>query len=100
MITQNTGLISEDPMGFVVFGVTGDLTRRKLIPALYELIVSGRLQAPLYIIGFARRDWSNETLRQTLREGVEKFSRTSPVNETVLEDILSRAHYIQSTFDN
>ncbi len=56
-------------IAFVIFGVTGDLTRRKLIPALYELLLSNRLAAPIYIVGFARRDWSDEYLKQVLRKG-------------------------------
>ncbi len=88
------------PVAFVVFGVTGDLTRRKLIPALYELKLSGRLDMPLHIIGFARRDWSDETLRDTLREGIEEFARTQPIDEEVAEDLLSRARYVRATFDD
>jgi glucose-6-phosphate 1-dehydrogenase len=100
MISHNAGLSGNEPVGFVVFGVTGDLTRRKLIPALYELMLSGRLDVPLYIIGFARRDWSDDKLRQVLRDGVMEFARTTPVNEKVLEELLSRAHYVRSTFDD
>jgi glucose-6-phosphate 1-dehydrogenase len=100
MVSRNTGISGSEPIGFVIFGVTGDLTRRKLIPALYELKHSGRLDVPLYIIGFARRDWSDDTLRDTLREGVMEFARTNPVDQGVLEDLLSRAHYVQSTFDD
>jgi glucose-6-phosphate 1-dehydrogenase len=100
MITNNSGLVGTEPVGFVVFGVTGDLTRRKLIPALYELKLAGRLEVPFYIIGFARRDWSDETLRDTLREGVQEFARNQPVDETVLNELLSRAHYVRSTFDD
>jgi glucose-6-phosphate 1-dehydrogenase len=99
MITQNMGLAGDEPVGFVVFGVTGDLTRRKLLPALYELKKAGRLEAPFFIIGFARRDWTDETLREQLKEGVMEFARTKPVAEPVLDELLSRAHYIQSTFD-
>jgi glucose-6-phosphate 1-dehydrogenase len=100
MVSRNTGLSSSEPVGIVIFGVTGDLTRRKLIPALYELKLSRRLEVPLHIIGFARRDWSDETLQDTLREGVEEFARSKPVDEGVLEDLLSRAHYVRSTFDD
>ncbi len=100
MISQNVGLVGDEPIGFVVFGVTGDLTRRKLIPALYELKLAGRLEVPFYIIGFARRDWSDETLRENLRAGVEEFARTKPIDDEVLTDLLSKAHYVQSTFDN
>ncbi len=89
-----------EPVAFVVFGVTGDLTRRKLIPALYELKLAGRLDVPLYIIGFARRDWSDDFLRDTLRTGVQEFARSQPVDLPVLESLLANAHYIQSTFDD
>lgn len=96
----NSGLAENEPIGFVVFGVTGDLTRRKLIPALYELKLAGRLNAPFYIIGFARRDWSDDTLRENLRAGVEEFARSQPIDEGALGDLLSKAHYIQATFDD
>ncbi len=100
MIDQNSVNKEKGPVGFIVFGVTGDLTRRKLIPALYELLLSGRLEAPLHIIGFARRDWTDDVLKETLRSGVKEFSRTKPVDDRVLDDLLSRAHYVHSTFDD
>lgn len=97
---QNSGLADNEPVGFVVFGVTGDLTRRKLLPALYELKKAGRLNVPFYIIGFARREWTDESLRENLRAGVEEFARSQPVDETALGELLSKAHYVQSTFDD
>lgn len=100
MIDQNSGFNENTPTGFVIFGVTGDLTRRKLIPAIYELKLAGRLEAPFHIIGFARRDWTDEALRDTLREGVKEFARTQPVNDTILNDLLDDAHYVRSTFDD
>lgn len=100
MATQTNGIADDKPVGFVVFGVTGDLTRRKLIPALYELKIAGRLNFPLHIIGFARRDWTDETLRETLRAGVEEFARTQPIDSAEINDLLSKAHYIRSTFDD
>lgn len=87
-------------IAFVVFGVTGDLTRRKLIPALYELALSGRLPQPLYILGFARRDWSDEFLRETLREAVVSHARTQPISQPALERLLANAYYIRSTFED
>lgn len=84
----------------VIFGVTGDLTRRKLIPALYENARISRLPKPFYIIGFARRPWNDEKMREVLRESVAEFGRTRPVNEGVLDELLGRAHYIQSTFQD
>ena len=99
MISQNSGLTGNEPIGFVVFGVTGDLTRRKLIAALYELKIAGRLEVPFYIIGFARRDWTDEILRENLAEGVRKYARSQPVDEGQLNELLKNAHYVQSSFD-
>lgn len=87
-------------IGFVVFGVTGDLTNRKLIPALYQLSRTGRLAASLSLIGFARRDWSDDILRSMLRDGVEEFSQTKPVDEKALSGLLEHAFYVQSTFED
>jgi glucose-6-phosphate 1-dehydrogenase len=90
----------QGPVAFVVFGVTGDLTRRKLIPALYEQKLAGRLPDDLYVIGFARREWSDDDLREQMRGGIVEFARSQPVNEKIVEDLLSKAHYIRSSFDD
>jgi glucose-6-phosphate 1-dehydrogenase len=100
MITQVSGLNGTDPTAFVIFGVTGDLTRRKLIPAIYELKLAGRLEAPFFIIGFARREWSDDMLREELRKGVMEFARTKPVDTKILDELLANAYYVRSTFDD
>lgn len=100
MNTQNEGIAGDEAMGIVIFGVTGDLTRRKLIPALYELAVNKRLNVPLYIFGFARRDWTDEVMRENMRAGVNEFARTRPVDEDLLNQVLSRAFYVRSNFDD
>jgi glucose-6-phosphate 1-dehydrogenase len=58
------------PCTIVIFGASGDLTQRKLIPALFSNFRKGRLPGGLRIVGFARRDWDDEAFRQRLREGV------------------------------
>ncbi|MDB4300377.1 hypothetical protein N9925_00240 [bacterium] len=55
----------------VIFGATGDLTHRKLVPALYNLAVDGELPPGVKILGFARRDWTDDFFR----EGLEKLNR-------------------------
>jgi glucose-6-phosphate 1-dehydrogenase len=87
------------PSAVVIFGVTGDLTRRKLIPALYELTLGNRLHEKFYVIGFARREWDDQKLQDVLCQGVEEFSRTKPVDEEVLKKLMDKAHYIRSSFD-
>jgi len=84
----------------VIFGVTGDLTTRKLIPALYELHVAGKLPDDLLVIGFARRDWSDDAMRSHLQEGVQAYARTQPIDDYALKDLLSRMRYVRSTFDD
>ena len=87
-------------VAIVIFGVTGDLARRKLMPALYENAKHGRLPEPFYIIGFARRPWSHEKMRDVLRQGVEEYGRTKPIQRDVLESLLSKAYYVESTFQD
>ncbi len=93
---------SEKPserIGFVIFGVTGDLTKRKLIPALYQLALADQLPDELAIIGFARREWDDEQMRSELKRGVEEFSRTQPIDDKVLSSLLACMTYIVSSFD-
>ena len=93
---------SEKPkerIGIVIFGVTGDLTKRKLIPALYQLHFADQLPDELVIIGFARRDWNDDQMRLELKKGVEQFSRTKPVDHEKLDQLLSCMYYVQSSFD-
>jgi glucose-6-phosphate 1-dehydrogenase len=70
------------PCVFVVFGATGDLTRRKLMPALYNLAASGFLPSHFAAVGCARRSWDAEEFRTQMREGVREFSRTPLVVPT------------------
>ena len=92
--------LGTEPIAFVIFGVTGDLTHRKLLPALYELHREKRLTVPIYIIGFARREWDDQILRDLLKAAIYEYARTKPVDEAIVEDLLSRAHYVRSSFDD
>jgi glucose-6-phosphate 1-dehydrogenase len=83
----------------VIFGATGDLTHRKLIPALYNLAAEGALPPAITIIGFARREKSSEQFRKELEEAALEFSRT-PINEELWASFASSIHYHQSPFDD
>lgn len=87
------------PTAFVIFGVTGDLTRRKLIPAIYELALSTHFPPEFYVIGFARRDWDIREMQAQLKEAVGKYARSQPVQAEILNPILDRIRYIRSTFE-
>ncbi|MFK8183663.1 MAG: glucose-6-phosphate dehydrogenase [Phormidesmis sp.] len=61
------------PQILVIFGASGDLTQRKLVPALYQMRLERRLPPELTIVGVARREWSHDYFRQHMKEGVEEF---------------------------
>ncbi|MBA2726986.1 MAG: glucose-6-phosphate dehydrogenase, partial [Parachlamydiaceae bacterium] len=64
----------------VIFGATGDLTSRKLIPALYNLACDHQLPENFACVAFARRDKTNEVFREEMLEAVQQFSRTQPID--------------------
>jgi glucose-6-phosphate 1-dehydrogenase len=88
------------PIALVIFGVTGDLAHRKLVPALYQLALDGQLPEQLHILGFARRDWGDEKLRAEMRAALEEHARTKPLEPKAVDALLARMHYVQSTFDD
>ena len=83
------------PCTLVIFGASGDLTARKLIPALYHLAKDGQLPAEFRIIGFARREKSDASWRAELREALATFSRSLPVDAAVWSAFAERVHYCQ-----
>ena len=85
---------------FVIFGVTGDLTHRKLIPALYELALAKRLPETVYVIGFARREWDSSVMAEQLIPGVSEFARSKPVDKEVLGSLCANMRYIRSSFED
>jgi glucose-6-phosphate 1-dehydrogenase len=78
----------------VIFGATGDLTWRKLIPALYNNFKKGRLVACANIVGVARRPFSDETFREHLREGVAQFTPDS-YDQATWQEFAGLVHYYQ-----
>ncbi|MEC8653381.1 MAG: glucose-6-phosphate dehydrogenase [Planctomycetota bacterium] len=66
---------SAKPCVLVIFGATGDLTRRKLVPSLMGLSKDGLLPSAFAVVGFARRPWTDESFREVLKDGVEQFGR-------------------------
>ena len=70
------------PSSLVIFGVTGDLSRKKLMPAIYDLANRGLLPAGFSLVGFARRDWADEDFGQLVHDAVAEHART-PFRESV-----------------
>lgn len=89
-----------DPCVMVIFGATGDLTSRKLIPALYNLLNNGQLPANFACVGFARRDKTDEMFRREMHNAVNEFSREKPIKDEVWKDFSNRLFYHRSEFDD
>ena len=83
------------PCTIVIFGASGDLTIRKLIPALYHLAAEGALPKPVRIVGFARREKDDAAWREELKAGVAQFSRSKTVDEAVWTEFAANVSYCQ-----
>ncbi len=82
-----------EPCSIVIFGASGDLTARKLIPAFYHLAKDGQLPPTYRIIGFARREKTDDAWRRELRAALDQFSRTKPVDEKVWSGFAANLFY-------
>jgi glucose-6-phosphate 1-dehydrogenase len=91
--------IAVPPTVVVIFGATGDLTRRKLVPALYNLSIDGLLPGHFHVVGFARRPYSDENFRDELAGPVAEFSR-SAFERTHWDSFAGQCFYVQGGFDD
>jgi glucose-6-phosphate 1-dehydrogenase len=82
-----------EPCSIVIFGASGDLTARKLIPALYHLFKEKQLPKAFRVIGFARREKTDESWRAELRTALDQFSRTKPVDDAVWSEFAKNVVY-------
>ena len=82
-----------EPCTIVIFGASGDLTIRKLIPALYHLFKDKQMPPEFRIVGFARREKTDESWRAELLEGLNQFSRTKPVEPAAWAAFAANIHY-------
>lgn len=81
------------PCTVVIFGASGDLTARKLIPALYHLHRAGQLPRPMHVLGVARRPMTEEQWREELFAALQRSSRTQPVDRAAWESFAGTVHY-------
>lgn len=88
------------PCVVVIFGATGDLTHRKLVPALYNLAVDGLFPANFSMIGFARREMSDDAFQTGLKESVSKFSRRTPLADSIWNEFAEHSYYNKGSFDD
>jgi glucose-6-phosphate 1-dehydrogenase len=89
------------PTTIVIFGASGDLTRRKLIPALFQVSLEGLLTKGTRIVGFARREKSNEQFRVEIEEALVEFARSKPnAGSAELKVFSSSCYYQTGSYDN
>ncbi|OGO04360.1 MAG: glucose-6-phosphate dehydrogenase [Chloroflexi bacterium RBG_13_56_8] len=91
---------SFDPAVIVIFGASGDLTRRKLVPALHSLDCEGFLPAGIQVVGVARSHLSDEELLDRLYEGVEEYARLEPHICARWPDFTQRISYLSGDYDD
>ena len=87
------------PSSLVIFGVTGDLSRKKLMPAVYDLANRGLLPAGFSLVGFARREWKNQDFGKVVKEAVKQHART-PWNESVWKQLSENIRFVSGEFDD
>jgi glucose-6-phosphate 1-dehydrogenase len=85
------------PTAMVVFGGSGDLAHRKIVPALYNLELHRLLPQNFAFVGSSRSEYSDEDYRADMRKAVEEFSRTQPIQHQVWESFASRLHYVSGS---
>ena len=87
------------PCGLVLFGVTGDLARKKLMPAIYDLANRGLLPPGFSLVGFARRDWADQDFGKVVYEAVKQHART-PFREDVWRNLSEGFRFVPGVFDD
>jgi glucose-6-phosphate 1-dehydrogenase len=88
------------PAVVVIFGASGDLTHRKLVPALYNLALQQLLPPEMAIVGLARSEWDDDAFRQRMLDAVGEHSRSGAVDPDVWSDFARRLHYVSGSADD
>ncbi|HWB65190.1 MAG TPA: glucose-6-phosphate dehydrogenase [Chitinophagales bacterium] len=92
--------IKTEPVILVIFGITGDLTWRKLIPALYNLFLDDQMPEKFSIIGVGRKAISEENFRKHLLEGIDKFSRSGKANRKQWNEFINNFNYFKGGLED
>jgi glucose-6-phosphate 1-dehydrogenase len=87
------------PVNLVIFGASGDLTRRKLLPAIYNLAADGLLDPASAVIGFARREKTDASFREEMADAVREHSRRA-FDPDIWQRVAAGIHYVQGEFEN
>jgi len=99
-LEESTASKIAEPCVLVIFGATGDLTARKLLPAIYNLKREGQLPSHFACVGFARRPKSHEQFRTEMYDAINKYSRVKPIDQKLWSTFSEQIFYHMSEFDN
>jgi glucose-6-phosphate 1-dehydrogenase len=89
-----------EPCTIVIFGASGDLAHRKLVPALYNLALDGSLPSPFGLVGFSRTPYTDDELSAELKEGTAEFSRRKPLDAAIWSKFERGVSYCAGNFDD
>ncbi len=89
-----------DPCSIVFFGASGDLMKRMLLPAMYNLRLGDIMPANFGIVGFSRSEFSPEEFRDEMKKSVDEFSRSGPARDPLWADFANKLSYIAGSFDD
>ncbi|MFL5884302.1 MAG: glucose-6-phosphate dehydrogenase, partial [Thermoleophilaceae bacterium] len=98
-LTEGLERLPVHPTTLVIFGATGDLAHRKLLPAIYNLAHEGALPERFNLIGLSRGDIGDDGFREQARESIQQFSRRKP-DDKVLSSLVDRMRYVSASFDD
>jgi glucose-6-phosphate 1-dehydrogenase len=87
------------PCAVVIFGVTGDLARKKVVPAIYDLANRGLLAPNFALVGFARREWDDQDFAKEVEQDVKAHSRT-PFRQAIWDRLADGCRFVEGTFDD
>ncbi|KQV08106.1 glucose-6-phosphate dehydrogenase [Leifsonia sp. Root112D2] len=87
------------PSALIIFGVTGDLSRKKLMPAVYDLANRGLLPPGFALVGFARRDWEDQDFEKVVYDAVKEYART-PFQDEVWQQLAQGIRFVPGEFDD
>src|SRR5439155_11018102 len=96
---MGTALKPPEPQAAIVFGASGDLTRRKLLPAFWHLFVEGLLPQGFAIVGYARSKMTTQEFQERARDSIREFAKTDPVGEE-WEEFKRLLSYIPGEFES
>jgi glucose-6-phosphate 1-dehydrogenase len=98
-LTEGLERVPVHPTTLVIFGATGDLAKRKLLPAIYNLAHEGALPETFYLVGCSRSDMPHDDYRKLAVDAIKEFSRREP-DPKVLDALLEDVRYVPGTFDD